>query len=458
MKKNILLITLTLFSIFYSSKVIGQMDNLANMSSEWIRMNNRNASLDAADIVNYNPAGLIYLEPGLHINISNQTLIRQPQHTYDLGLGEGEKTFEQDGIDPILPMFYATYVKEKWAIATGIYISGGGASVNYPDGSISTDIITKQILFTTPAPAPFPAGTTLNDIYGANEQSLEASSYYLTIPLSFTYKIDDIFSFSIGGRYIKGINNTKASLTLTDSPFGAPDQSINIDYSAEANGYGYVLGLNVALNEKINFAAHYESKVKLDFENDVKEDDTKMFTDGKKNRRDLPAVINTGLSYKITDKLRTEINYNYYFQKNADWGKTFEGTVLEMETSELAGNCYTLGLGFAYDANEKLQLSLGSSYTHFGYANDRDKELYYSNLGWYEALKNSNLNIGLGGAYEIFNNLKFNLGFAMTFWKDYTISSVNAEMLQSAGIPISDSNVECEDRAYVISIGFNYSF
>jgi long-chain fatty acid transport protein len=433
------------------------MDNLANMSSEWIRMNTRNASLDAADIVTYNPAGLTFLEPGLHINLSNQTLVRQPTHTYDLGLGEGEKSFAQDGIDKFLPMFYAAYVKEKWAISTGVYISGGGASVNYPDGSISTDIITQQILYTTPAPDPFPTGTTLNDIYSSNEQSLEASSYYLTVPLNFTYKVNDMFSFSVGGRYIKGINKTKASLTLMDSPYAAPDQNINIDYEANANGYGYVLGLNVALNEKINIAAHYESEVKLDFENDVNEDGTGMFTDGAKNRRDLPGVINTGISYQITDKLRSEIDYNYYFQTNAEWGKTLEGKPMEAESSDLAGNCYTLGLGFAYDMNEKLQLSIGSSYTHFGYENDENKEIYYSNLGWYEALKNSNLNVGFGGSYEVINNLQLNLGFGITFWKDYDINSVNAQMLQAAGVPITNTNVNCEDRGYVFSIGLNYS-
>lgn len=457
MKKRYLLLTVSLFSFLSINTVFAQMDNLANMSSEWIRMNNRNASLDAADIVNYNPAGLVFLKPGLHFNLSNQSLIRQPKHTYNLGLGEGEKSFEQDGIDASLPMFYAAYVKEKWAIGTGVYISGGGASVNYPDGSISTDIMTTQILYTTPAPAPFPSGTTLNNIYSANEQSLKASSYYLTVPLSFTYKINDIFSVSTGARFIRGINNTKASLTLSGSPYDAPNTDINIDYNASANGFGYVLGLNVALSEGLNIAAHYESKVKLDFENDVKEDGTGLFADGKKNRRDLPAVLSTGISYKITDKLRTEVNYNYYFQKSADWGKTLEGTPLETESSELAGNCFTLGTGFAYDMNEKTQLSLGCSYTHFGYENDRNKEIYYSNLGWYEALKNSNLNIGFGGSYEVLNDLDLNLGFGITFWNDYNISSVSAEGLQSAGVPITDTNVKCEDRGYVISIGLNYA-
>ena len=458
MNKKHLLLTFTLLLSLNINSVFAQMDNLANMSSEWIRMNNRNASLDAADIVNYNPAGLVFLKSGFHLNLSNQTLIRHPKHTYDLGLGEGEKSFEQDGIDALLPMFYATYVQENWAIGTGMYISGGGASVNYPDGSISTDIMTKQILYTTAAPAPFPAGTTLNDVYSGNQQSLEASSYYLTVPLSFTYKINDILSVSTGARYIRGINNTKASLTLTDSPMGAPDTDINIDYNATANGLGYVLGFNVALIEKLNIAAHYESKVKLDFENDVTEDGTGMFTDGAKNRRDLPAVLNTGMSYKITDKLRTEVNYNYYFQTDANWGNTLEGTPFEAKSSELAGNCYTLGAGFAYDMNEKAQLSLGGSYTHFGYKNDTEKAIYYSNLGWFEALKNSNFNIGFGGSYEVLENLDLNLGFGITLWEDYNINSVSAQGLQAAGIPITNTNVKCEDSSYVISLGLNYSF
>lgn len=457
MKKRQLLLTFTLLSILSINSAFAQMDNLANMSAEWIRMNNRNAALDATDIVNYNPAGLVFLKQGFNLNLSNQTLIRQPKHTYDLGLGDGVKSFKQDGIDAFLPMFYASYVQEKWAIGTGVYISGGGASVNYPDGSISTDIMTTQILYTTPAPAPFPTGTTLNDLYSSNEQSLKASSYYLTIPLSFSYKINDIFSVSIGGRYIRGINNTKAALTLKDSPFNAPNTDINIDYDATANGFGYVLGVNAAISERLNIAAHFESKVKLDFENDVKEDGTNLFTDGAKNRRDLPAVINTGISYKITNKLRAEVNYNYYFQTKADWGTTLEGTPMAEKTSKLAGNCYTLGTGFAYDLNEKTQFSLGCSYTHFGYDNDTNKELYYSNLGWYEALKNSNLNIGFGGSYEVLKDLKLNLGFGITSWKDYDINSINAQGLKGAGIPITNTNVHCEDNSYVISIGINYS-
>ena len=450
MKNRYLLLAFLLMLVFNSNRVVAQMDNLANMSAEWIRMNNRNAALDAADIVNYNPAGLVYLKPGLHFNLSNQTLFRHPKHSYDLGLGDGPQSFEQDGLDAFLPMFYAAFVKGNWAIGSGVYISGGGATVDYPDGSISTDLMTKQIVYQQTGMLP-------SMLYDSNEQSLKASSYYLTVPLLFSYKINRVFSASFGARYIRGINNTQASLFLSDSPISAPDIALGIDYDASANGVGAVLGVNIAPSERLNIAAHYESRVKLDFENDVKVDDTGLFTDGAKNRRDLPAALSTGISYRISERLRTEVNYNYYFQTDADWGTTSYAStdeVIEAETSELAGNCYTLGAGFAYDMSEKTQLSLGCSYTHFGYDNDEDKALYYTNMGWYEALKNSNLNIGFGGAYKVRENLSVNMGFGITLWKDYDINSKNAELL---GVSGDNAVVKCEDRGYVFSIGVNYS-
>lgn len=451
MKKTYVLWAFSLVLAFTAHPAFSQMDNLANMSAEWMRMNNRNAALDAADIVNYNPAGMVFLKPGLHFNLSNQTLIRQPKHSYDLGLGDGPQSFEQDGIDPFLPMFYAAFVKDNWAIGTGVYISGGGATVDYPDGSISTDLMTKQIVY-------LQTGMFPSQIYDSNEQSLKASSYYLTVPLLFSYRINKVFSASVGGRYIRGLNNTKASLVLSDSPYDSvSDTEMSIDYDATANGVGAVVGVNLAVSEQINIAAHYESRVKLDFENDVKVDDTGLFTDGAKNRRDLPAALSTGISYRISERLRTEVNYNYYFQTDADWGITsitIGDEVISEETSELAGNCYTLGAGFAYDMSEKTQLSLGCSYTHFGYDNDEDKSNYYSNLGWYEALKNSNLNIGFGGAYKVRENLSVNLGFGITLWKDYDISSVNATAL---GVSAENAVVKCEDRGYSISVGLNYS-
>ena len=358
------------------------------LDAEWMRHFNRNAALDAADIVVYNPAGLVKLSSGLHIDIGNQTLIRMPKHTFDLGFGEGKQSFKQDKIDPALPNLFASYNKGKWAIFGGIYIPGGGATADYPDGSLTTALIAKQMSF-SPAPAPFPEGTLYRDIYPiTKDQSLKASSYYLAFSLGGAYAINDMFSVSLAGRYLTCKNTTKAGMTLSGSDF-LPDQPLKISTEDNADGFGGIIGLNIKPDEKWNIGLHYETAVKLDFKTKVKKDDLGEFTDGAKNRRDLASNLNFGASYKITKKLTAEADYSYYFQKAANWGTSgvlksnIDSTYKKW--SDMAGNCYTAGAALLYDVNDKLVVSCGTVFTKFLY---KDKEGYFTALGAYEAPKN----------------------------------------------------------------------
>ena len=326
-----------------------QMDNLANMSAKWIRMNARNAALEGADIVNYNPAGLVKLTDGIHISINNQTLFRQPQHSFTLNPLIGEQTCKQDGADPFLPSFYLAYKRSKWAVSSGIYVTGGGASADYPSGSVNTNLMGYNFM------------TQTNTVYGTGytmlkDQSLKASSYYLAIPINLSYSLTDKLSLSVGGRYIIANNHTKAGMTFSGSTVSAPDSPISIDYKNEAKGFGGIVGVNYSISQKLNVAVHYETKVKLEFEaRDNKGSVKTLVADGTKSNRDLPAVLYTGISYKVSKKLSAAIDFNYYFQKNADWGKTTNPSTGEkLETSELAGNCYHVAIGFDYQLLPKL--------------------------------------------------------------------------------------------------------
>ncbi len=180
MKRLFVLVSLSLVLIIPFS-ASAQMDNLANMSAKWIRSNVRNAALDGADLVNYNPAGLVKLTDGFHISLNNQTLFRKPQHSFNIGMGA--KSYEQDGADPFLPALYAAFKKNKWAISTGIYVTGGGSTVNYTSGSINTNLLGAQQLGKVPA-----FYTQLKD------QSLKGSSYYLAVPVGFSYAISEKLS------------------------------------------------------------------------------------------------------------------------------------------------------------------------------------------------------------------------------------------------------------------------
>ncbi len=421
---------LTIFGILIVSSVFAQMDNLSNMSAKWVSSNTRNAATDEADIVNYNPAGVVRLSDGIHINLSNQTMFRKPEHTFDLGAGE--QTYGQDGTDAFLPNLYLAYKKTNWSVASGVYISGGGATANYPRGSINTNLLGYQILaYLNPSTG---AGYKLTD------QFLKASSYYLTVPVQFAYSISDQLSFAVGGRYIRGINNTEAGITLGNSAVGAPNTSIGVDYKENATGFNGVFGVFYQPTKKLGISLHYESRAKLNFEATDNKGSYVITDDGTKNRRDLPAVLCTGASYRLTDKLTAAADFNYYFQKNANWGSINYGAT-NIDAAKAAGNCYTAGLGFSFQATKMLELNTGCKYTRFMYDN---QVAYYSKMGLFEVVKYNNLNIGLGASYNLSKNLKIDLGGARTFWKDQEIYSNTAGTL-----------VSVKDKGYVFAIGID---
>ena len=141
MRKNFIFYAVILFSLSGFGELSAQIDNLSNMSAEWIRTGNRNAATDAADIVVYNPGAITELPDGFQIDLGNQTLVRRPTHTYDSSTGSGSISRTQEGIDWFLPSVYMTYNQDDWAIFGGYYIPGGGATVDYPDGSATTEMI-----------------------------------------------------------------------------------------------------------------------------------------------------------------------------------------------------------------------------------------------------------------------------------------------------------------------------
>jgi long-chain fatty acid transport protein len=435
---------IALAAIFcFSETLPAQMDNLTNLSVEWMRMPARNAASDSTDLVVYNPAALVRLSEGFHLNLGNQSLLRKPRHSYDLQLGAGERSFTQDGIDAFLPNFYAAYTKGNWGVYGGLYISGGGAVADYPLGSLTTDLITLMVQMSPVLDETGqPTGMFTKDLYpGAKGQFLKASSYYLTATLGGAYALNETFSISFGLRYLNAVNKTKTGLTLTDSPLDLPEQTLLLDSQDKANGVGAVLGVHFIASPKLDLAAHYESKIKLDFTTTVNQDDIGLAQDGAKSRRDLPAVLYLGAGYRWNEKLQMLVDFNYYFQSRADWGET-EVDGVKKTWAGAAGDCYAAGIGLSYRLCERMQVSAGTVFTKFLF---KDKELYYTRLGEFEAPKNDNWNSGIGLAFKACSKLTLNLALGATFWKSDEIS-------QMAFLPFA---VKVKASAYSLSLGLN---
>jgi long-chain fatty acid transport protein len=417
------------FFILGAGDVYANIDNLSNMSAEWIRTGNRNAATDAADIVVYNPGGVSQLPDGIQVNIGNQTLFRNPQHSYDLGMGA--ESHEQDGTDWFLPNVYITYNKDNWAIFGGYYIPGGGAVVDYPDGSITTDMIG--------------AGMVMDGMFdGYDNESMKAESVYNTLTLGGAYTLNDKVSVALGMRYILVKNNIKAGITgLTDLGGGVFfETDLAVDVDDEADGLGFIAGVNVNLTPKINMGLQYQSKVNLDLETSVNQDDLGFFADGEKHRRDFPGMLGLGLGIDLSDKLYTEINTSYWFQKDCNWGKD----ALDRDIADLAGDAMSVGATVSYRFLPGLLASAGMTYTNFLW---EDMDAYYeANLGSYEVLYTDNWHIGCGVAYTLVDNVVMNVSVARTVWDDEDLSNS-----QLPGVTI-----ETQNDTTIVAIGFNVGF
>lgn len=410
-----------LFSITGACELYANIDNLSNMSAEWIRTGNRNAATDAADIVVYNPGAVTELPDGFQIDAGNQTLMRKPEHSYDMGAGK--ESHEQDGIDWFLPSIYLTFNKDDWALFGGYYISGGGAVADYPDGSVTTDLIGANVVFNY--------GGTYSDEY------LKAESIYNTFTFGGAYKINDIISGALGMRYLSVKNSMKGG--ITSSMAG----EIKVDAKEDADGFGLVAGLNINPTKEMNIGIQYQSQVNLEFETSVNRDDVGLYTDGAKNRRDLPAVLGLGIGYDINDKLYVEADYSYWFQENCDWEKDGNGK----DIAKMAGDAQSAGITTSYRFLPELLASVGATYTDFKW---NDKNGYYeANTGSYEVLYSDNWHLGCGVAYTVIENVVLNLSLARTIWEDETLTNSQVP----GGLTIKTQN-----STTIVAVGIKASF
>lgn len=405
------LIFLGILGAFFATQAHAQIDNLTNMSAEWVRLANRNAATDATDIVVYNPAGLASLSDGFHLNISNQSMFRRPQHEFADPATGSTASFEQGDPDWFVPNVYTAYTKGLWSVFAGIYIPGNGASLDYPDGSITTRLIALDLL-TNPA-SPF------SGIYsGVTGESIEASSLYLTGTIGGACQVSDCVSVAAGVRYIRAENCIEGSLTLTSD--SAEPYPLAVDVDQSADGWGAVFGIQLMPVDELVLALRYESRVSLNFKDDVNgsdniSQDIDLFVDGDRNRRDFPAMIGFGASYQVTPELRGEADFNYFFQEAADWGRSDTGR----DISDMAGDVWSWGLSAAYLATRELEVSAGFLYTDHLW-DDMDG-YFQSATGAIETLYSDNWNLSTGVGYLIRPGIKVNLGVAFTIWEDETI-------------------------------------
>lgn len=414
MKKGLITVAMLMFTV---PMVFGTIITNTNQSVMYIRLPARNASM-LIDAVYYNPAGVVHLENGFHLAVHNQSIWQDktvinnfPQINNDTYVGEVRV--------PIFPTVFAVYKQDKLAISFGFGPNSGGGTADFKTGLPSFEI-------------PLSLLPTLVSLMGipttqySLDMAFKGKSIYYGFQGNISYAINDVFSVAAGVRYISAVTEYEGQLENIQinpqhpllNPSGGlmsaaqfftlvgqagyaamvADQAVDVKQTGSA--ITPLLGINIRLNDSLNFGARYEFNTNLELTNDSTVDDSGLFPDGETFRADIPAILSLGLEYAITPPLRFMISYTTYFDTSADW---------DGDEEFVDSNSYDIAVGFEYDITESFLISAGFMFTQVGvsedYQSDFAHELDSSTIGFGGRLMlTPNISLDVGGLYVIYTD------------------------------------------------------
>ena len=440
----------------------GSLDNLSNQSAKWLMTTSRNASVDGADTVQYNPAGTAWLSEGLHFDASGQTLFKHYSNK-DVRVGDFSgvavplspllsrpaETLNQDQRTPILPNVYLVYNlgkagPGKLAAYMQAGIVAGGGELKYENGTAGTTFLLTGLSAGT--------GGALGKI---NSQEFNASSVYYGVGVGASYAFPgDKVSVSIGGRAVMAKRNF--DLTATYSA----QQTLNGKYEYNATGFTPIIGINVKPNKDFTLAARFEAPTALEFKYEQKELGGTLASiatgvlknagieDGKKFHQDLPAVIGLGADYRINDKWTVDLSGTLYLLSNADLGSVYDNGGEADKINNYFGTGYEVGFGAKYKVLENLKLGAGAMYTESGakekYLNDTRTALNASANPMLDSIT-----LGAGATQTVRRNLDVTLSF---LWGHYLPENFS---LDSGVFKVSGKYAK---DVFVMGYGVSYRF
>ena len=482
---------LALATIATASWAGGLLHN-TNQSIAWQRMMARGAT-NEIDGVFTNPAGTAFLEHEgwtLSLNIQSASQKRDVLATFPLFPTEDHtKLYEGTASAPVIPSLYAAYKRGKWAYSAFFGFTGGGGKCSFTSGLPVFDAgIMAGFYSQTAALAQNPALQPLiaadprvagllpltADKYEINS-AMKGHQYIYGLQLGAAYQFNQHWSAFAGFRlnYFDGNYNgfvkaqPKPDVLQTVQqlavayPALAPTLSsmvnengemVNIALDCNQTGWGVtpILGVNYKTGP-LTLAAKYEFKTNLNIENDTKElvaepaafeDALDSYKDGVNTPNDLPSVLYVAAGYEIIpDKLRAAVEYHYYDDKHAEMAGDKQKALRHGTHEVLAG--------LEWDINKMFTISGGFQNTDYGLSNGYQTHTAFSCDSY---------SLGFGGAINVTEKIRINLGYFWTTYKDYT-KNMPAEEGGYMGISSSLPGKDVYSRTNkVFGIGIDYKF
>ncbi|MBC2855794.1 outer membrane protein transport protein [Cetobacterium sp. 2A] len=351
------------------------IDHIQNYTPEYGANPAQQGAINRNTSVYFNPAGLMRLEDGTYLRAGIQYAYGKETMTYK------GKEYSADLGAPVPNLALYTKNKERtWFWTFGGL--GGGGDLKYDDGvagiGVLEDVINMDLGI---------AKVRAKDL----GSSAEGSNMYIQSTLGRAWDINDKVSVSLAGRVVRGSRLLKGHLNaeLNTTVFGKENSlpiEAEIDSERTAWGFGGQFGLNYAATERLNIGMRYDTTVRMNFKADADEKKASLlgkelgfsdffpeYADGRKVRRDLPALLALGASYKMTDSWTTFVGGNYYFNESAKIDKKANPNH-DIEYD----NGWEVSLGSEYWLNKKWAWMIGANYSDTGAHKDTFSDVEYA--------------------------------------------------------------------------------
>lgn len=129
---------------------------------------------------------------------------------------------------------------------------------------------------------------------------------------------------------------------------------------------------------------------------------TAAFQDGACTRYDMPALLAVAVGYEFTPKLRAALEYHFFDDKNAKMANDRQ--------KELTHGTHEILAGVEYDINEKFTVSCGGQRTDYGLSDGYQQDTSFACDSY---------SLGLGGAWNINEKVRLNVSYFCSLYSDY---------------------------------------
>lgn len=236
----------------------------------------------------------------------------------------------------------------------------------------------------------------------------------------------------IAQQYALGAAAAYSESSATMAGYATATGDVEVDAKQTGSGFAPIFSLYLTPMENLAIAVRFEGKAAMTLTNETTVDGSGLFPDGAETGADMPAMLGVGVAFKATPSARIVADMNYYFNPGVDWSGKEEYLVGGMEA----------GVGVEFALSESLLLSGGYLRT----VNTGALKRYHTDLS--HTIPSSTF--GIGGRYNVNQNLYISFGLSNTFYDDLSNSGVSYR-----GIVVGNETYDKNSTAVAIGVGFS---